>query len=159
MKASRAAILCLALALVLTACNEGNDEGGDFEVALEAGNEVCDGDTSASTPPSFRVTCGGVGSGEATIEINSDRNEVCYEFSLEGVENVNAAHIHAAPSGEAGDPVVDLQYDGNDSGAEACVDDIDESVLEEIAEEPERHYVNVHTDEYPDGAARAQLDD
>ena len=134
---------------VFVSCNEGDDEGGNFDISLSGGAEVCE-DESA---------CGGEGSGSAELEINSDRNEVCYEIELEGVENVSAAHIHAAPEGEAGDVVVDLQYEGDDAGGDACVDDIDESVLEDISEEPERHYVNVHSEDYPDGAVRGQLDD
>jgi len=132
--------------LILGACNAGNDERGDFSLELSGANEVCDGDT-----------CGGEGTGNATVTINSDRNEICYDISLEGVSNVIASHIHAAPEGESGDPVVDLQYEGDDEGAEGCVDGVDEGILEDITEEPERHYLNVHSEEYPDGAARAQL--
>lgn len=143
---TRASIAAAVVLLAFGACNEGDDEGGDFELSLSGDEEVCDGDT-----------CGGDGSGSATITINSDRNEVCYEISLDGVEGATAAHIHAAPEGEAGDVVVDLEYEGDDEGGDKCVDGIDESVLEEISEEPERHYLNVHSDEYPDGAVRAQL--
>lgn len=134
--------------LAVAGCNEGDDEGGDFSLTLSGAAEVCDGDT-----------CGGDGSGSASISINSDQNEVCYEISLDGVDGTSAAHIHAAPAGEAGEVVVDLEYEGDDEGGENCVDGIDESVLEEISEEPERHYLNVHSEQYPDGAARAQLED
>ncbi len=137
----------LIVGLFLGACNEGDDEGGDFTIALSGADEVCDEEGS----------CGGEGSGTAKVTINSDRNEICYEITLQGVAGVTAAHIHAAPEGEAGEVVVDLVYDGDDAGAEGCVDDIEEGVLEGIAEEPERHYLNVHTSDLPDGAARGQL--
>lgn len=137
----------VAFAVFLGAgCNEGDDEGGSFSLALSGEAEVCDGDT-----------CGGGGTGSADIEINSDRNELCYEISLDDVEDVTAAHIHAAPEGEAGDVVIDLEYAGDDTGAEECIDGIDENILEDVSEEPERHYLNVHSEEYPDGAARDQL--
>ncbi len=141
-------ILLLVPALLLAACNEGDDEGGDFTPTLSGANEVCDEDGS----------CGGEGSGTATVDINSDRNEICYKIELSGVEGVTAAHIHAAPAGEPGDVVVDLAYEGDDAGGEGCVDGIEEGVLEEISEEPGRHYLNVHTDDLPDGAARGQLE-
>ncbi len=140
----RLSVACCAAVLLFGACG---DEGGDFEVELSGANEVCD-DPEA---------CGGDGSGTATIEIDSDENEVCYSFELEGVEGVNAAHIHAGSEGQSGDPVVDLAYDGDDEGAEACVDGVDEEVLEDILDSPSDYYVNVHTERYPDGAGRGQL--
>jgi hypothetical protein len=138
------AVVVLTMALVASACNEGNDEGGSFDLVLSSDAEVCDGDT-----------CGGDGSGEATVEINSDQNEVCYEITLQNVEGVIAAHIHEGDEGEAGDVVVDLQYTGDEG--ETCIQDLDEGDLEDISEEPSDYYLNVHSEEYPDGAARAQL--
>ena len=138
-------IACAAALLVLPACA---DEGGDFEVELEGANEVCD-DPDA---------CGGDGSGAVTIEIDSDENEVCYTFELEGLTGVNAAHIHEGEEGQSGDPVVDLAYEGGDEGGEGCVDGIDEDLLEDILDDPSGYYVNVHTEDLPDGAGRAQLE-
>lgn len=145
MRAAKLLVGTVCLVTLLSGCS---DEGGDFEVELSGANEVCD-DPDA---------CGGEGSGTATIEIDSDENEVCYTFELEGVEGVNAAHIHEGEEGQSGDPVVDLAYEGDDSGAEDCVDGVEESLLEDILDDPSGYYVNVHTREYPDGAGRAQLD-
>ena len=138
-------VAMVVLAIALGACTE--DEGDDFEVELSGANEVCDNEAA----------CGGDGSGTATIEIDADENEVCYEFELEGIEGVNAAHIHEGDEGQSGDPVVDLAYSGDDSGADDCVDGIDESILEDILAEPSAFYVNVHTEDLPDGAGRGQL--
>jgi hypothetical protein len=138
-------VLFMAVALIGSACNEGNDEGGSFDLELAAGAEVCDEGGK----------CGGEGSATATIDINSDRNEVCSDIGVDGIEGANAAHIHEGDEGESGDVVVDLDYSGDEG--ETCVDGLDEGDLEDIAEEPSEYYVNVHSDEYPDGAARAQL--
>lgn len=137
--------LVVVFAMVGAACNEGNDEGGGFELELSGAAEVCDEGGK----------CGGDGGGTATVDINSDQNEICYEITLEGVEGANASHIHKAEEGEAGDVVVDLAYTGEEG--EKCVDGIDEGDLEDIAEEPSEYYLNVHSEELPDGAARAQL--
>lgn len=142
-------VLPVAAALVLTACNEGNDEGGKFDIKLSGAEEVC---ANASQ-------CGGNGSGEATVEINSDRNQVCYDMKLEGMKEVTAAHIHDGEKGKAGPVVVNLNYSGTDSGGKGCVDGINESVLEKVSKDPDKHYLNVHTKQYPDGAARGQLKD
>lgn len=139
--------LVLLASLWLTACNPGDDEGGGYRADLSGEKEVCEGDT-----------CGGDATGSATVDINSDRNEVCYELTIEGAENVKAAHIHSGLDDEAGPVVVDLEFAGDDSGAEACVDDVEESILEDISEEPSDYYVNVHSERYPDGALRGQLE-
>lgn len=137
----------LVAAMFLIACNPGDDEGGEFDIELSGAEEVCQGDT-----------CGGEGTGTAQVEINSDENQICYEISLEGVENVRAAHIHSGKSGEAGAVLVSLEYpEGEDQGADKCVDGVSESDLEDIAEEPANFYVNVHSEQYPDGAVRGQL--
>jgi hypothetical protein len=43
------------------------------------------------------------------------------------------------------------------SGNQTCTEDIIESVLSDISEEPENFYLDVHSERYPDGAARGQL--
>jgi CHRD domain-containing protein len=142
-------VVPVAAGLVMTACNKGNDEGGKFDIKLSGADEVC----------ADNAKCGGNGSGEATIEINSDRNRVCYDIKLDGMKDVTAAHIHDGEKGKAGPVVVNLNYSGTDSGGQACVDGVSESVLEKVSKDPDKHYLNVHTKTYPDGAARGQLKD
>ncbi len=139
-------VIAAVSVLALAGCA---DEGAEFEVDLSGANEVCEDENA----------CGGTGSGTATVTIDSDENEVCYDFSLEDIEGANAAHIHEGAEGEAGDPVVDLAYSGDDEGGDDCVDGVDEGLLEDISENPSDFYVNVHTEDLPDGAARAQLSD
>lgn len=136
----------LLAAVLVAACNPGDDEGGSFEIDLSGANEICEGDT-----------CGGDGTGTAQVDINSDENQVCYDISLEGVQGVTAAHIHSGGSDEAGPVVVNLEYDGDDQGDDKCVDGVSESDLEDISEAPANFYVNVHSEQYPDGAVRGQL--
>ncbi len=148
MKFVRYLVPAAAIALSLSACNPGDDEGGAFRIKMDGAAEVCEGNT-----------CGGNGSGTATVEINSDQNRVCYDLRMSEVQEVVAAHIHEGSEGVKGPVVVDLAYEGNDEEGKACVDGVKESVLESVSEAPTRHYLNVHTKRYPDGAARGQLDD
>jgi hypothetical protein len=133
-------MVCFALA----AC--GGDEATELGADLSGANEVCD-DPDA---------CGGDGSGNATIEVDADAGEVCYDISVEGLEGVNASHIHEGEEGEGGDPVIDLTAGLSDEGGSDCVD-ADEELIQDIIDEPSGFYVNVHTDDLPDGAARGQL--
>jgi hypothetical protein len=118
----RLVIVAVVFCFAVVGCTE--DEGASYEFDLAGSNEVCDGDT-----------CGGDGSGSATLAINADRDVICYEISLEGLEGVIASHIHEAPEGESGDPVVDITG-LDDDGGEDCVE-VEEELLEEILAEPE----------------------
>lgn len=39
-----------------------------------------------------------------------------------------------------------------------CVDDVSDTLIDKIADEPEDYYVNIHNEKYPDGAIRGQLE-
>ena len=142
-------VLAVAAGVALAACgNTGDDEGGTFELSLSGADEVCAADQKCGDPD---------GSGAASVDINSDQNELCYDITLSGISGVTAAHIHEGASGEPGDVVLNLEWAGTDTEGEACLDGVDEGVLERISKDPVNHYVNVHTSEFPDGAVRGQL--
>lgn len=82
---------------------------------------------------------------------------ITYTVSVAGnSEPVAAAHLHEAPVGEAGDPVVTLDAAAVNAGTEASVDVAPELVAE-IAANPAEYYLNVHSPSFPAGFARAQL--
>jgi hypothetical protein len=150
MKGLARLVLPVAMGIALAACgNTGDDEGGKFELPLSGADEVCSAEQKCGDPD---------GSGTATVEINSDQNELCYDITLSGVTGVSAAHIHKGGTGEPGDIVLNLEWAGTDTGGEVCLDGV-EGTLERISKDPVNHYVNVHTSEFPDGAVRGQLKD
>ena len=95
------------------------------------------------------------GTGSATITVNPGQGEVCYELSVSGIAPAEAAHIHEAPVGVAGDVVVPLlpPTDGSSSG---CVD-VSRTLAKDILKNPADYYVNVHNEPFPGGALRGQL--
>ncbi|MEZ5346812.1 MAG: CHRD domain-containing protein [Pyrinomonadaceae bacterium] len=100
------------------------------------------------------------GTGTAMIRLNKNKAEACFEISVENIDAATAAHIHEAPEGEAGPPVVTLSpapkdEDGEESESD-CVS-VDPLLVERIIMNPARFYVNVHNAEFPDGAIRGQL--
>lgn len=137
-----------AVLVLFTGCTE--DEGESFEVTMSGSNEVCD-DPDA---------CGGDGSGTAEITLDADANEVCVDITTD-VDGINASHIHEGEEGESGDPVVDLSPNVAAGGSEVdgCVSGVEEELIEDILADPAGYYVNVHTEELPDGAGRGQLSD
>jgi hypothetical protein len=95
------------------------------------------------------------GSGFATVTVNPGQGVLCYELSVSGIAPAEAAHIHEAPFGEAGDVVVTLEppTDGFSSG---CID-VGRELAKDILKNPADYYINVHNADYPAGALRGQL--
>ena len=134
-------------ALLCTACVGPQVEyKTEFEVFIGGENEVCTDDR-----------CGGEGIGQASIEIKEGEGELCYDLDLEDIPDPTAAHIHEGGLGENGPVVVDLEWDGAASGGSKCVDGLTQDVLRGIIENPRLRYLNVHSETYPDGAARGQF--
>jgi len=96
------------------------------------------------------------GSGTATITIDPDTGEVCYDLTVEGIQPVTASHIHIGAAGESGDVVVPLDVDGFEGSSSDCVDASDAD-LDAIIANPAGYYVNIHTEDFPAGAIRGQL--
>jgi hypothetical protein len=99
---------------------------------------------------------GGVGSGTARLTLNADTGRVCFTIRLRGVGTTAAGHIHRGGANAAGPVVVPL-YGEATRRPRGCVRDQEAAVLRRIIRRPGRYYVNVHTADYPDGAARGQL--
>jgi hypothetical protein len=96
------------------------------------------------------------GSGSATITLDPETGEVCWELSVENIADVTASHIHVGAEGESGDVVVPLDVDGFSGTSDECADAGDAD-LDAILADPAGFYVNIHTDDFPAGAIRGQL--
>ena len=94
------------------------------------------------------------GSGTAAISVDAANTQVCYDISVAGIDDANAAHIHSGGAGSNGDVVVDFKWATGTSAG--CVD-TDSATVAAILNTPELYYVNVHNDAYPAGAIRGQL--
>jgi hypothetical protein len=96
-------------------------------------------------------------SGTATIYLRTDNNEVCVDISVQNITlPAAAAHIHQAPAGESGPPVVTLTAP-NESGVSNTCAIVDAALMTEMVNNPQNFYVNIHNSDFPDGAARGQL--
>ena len=96
-------------------------------------------------------------SGDFTAELDIAGGRMCYLLEVEGLDSVTAAHIHQGASDRNGPPVVSLELVGED-GDDVCVD-VDPDLLKKIVRNPSGFYVNVHSEAFPAGAIRGQLDE
>jgi hypothetical protein len=113
-----------------------------FSAKLTGSNEVGGGDPN--------------GSGTAAVKVRG--TEICFDVKWSGFEAI-MSHIHKAPAGTNGDVVVpfftsESPLDANSkSGCVTAKADL----VKAIMAKPSNYYVNVHSPEFPKGAARGQL--
>jgi hypothetical protein len=131
----------------------------DFSASLSGENEV---------PPTESTA-----NGTAKFQVNDDSSEVSFWVNVNGLKQVDAAHIHSGPEGENGEIVVTLAEDeaaeDQDNPEIQLTGNITEDDLQGELESKQisdlvslmsngTAYVNVHTPIYPDGAIRGQIE-
>ena len=149
-------LVSFSLAHINLAFAQENEQTEPFSAMLSGGEEVPPVDTAATGVASFTVEGG---------------ESIIYNVNVTGMDKVTAAHIHNAPKGENGDVVVTLfkadSPTGEISGSLAN-GTITNSTLEgdmqglaviDLIKAMERGetYVNVHTEENPNGEIRGQI--
>jgi hypothetical protein len=101
------------------------------------------------------------GSGAAIITTNWKKKKVCFSLLWRALGPVVFAHIHAGTRKVAGDVVVGLYVGSplpnNVGSIGGCVNNVGRKLIGRINRNPQRYYVNIHTQRYPDGAIRGQL--
>jgi hypothetical protein len=134
---------------------DGTDDGDGgsqqrvFEADLSGENEVPPVDTDAS--------------GTATIEVSEDGEEISYQFQVQNLQNPTAAHIHCGGPEENGPIGLTLYSNGVFTpGTAAAPDEGNEcgwETLDDVVEAMRngQAYVNVHTEQHPQGVIRGQL--
>jgi hypothetical protein len=138
---------------------------GGMDMGLAGGDSGASGDMAMGN--SMTTTLDGIqevpgpgdpdGSGSASITINADTNEVCYDIQVSGIQlPASGAHIHVGSAGTAGDVVVPLTAPDASGVSSGCVT-TDPAIIEGLTTNPVIYYVNVHTEEFPAGAVRGQL--
>jgi hypothetical protein len=95
------------------------------------------------------------GTGRAVITLNQGQGQVCFELTVSNIAPATAAHIHEGAVGQAGGVVVTLTPPTSGSSKD-CVSASAE-LIKNIRQNPAGYYVNVHNQDFPDGAVRGQL--
>jgi hypothetical protein len=148
--------LCLILGLAAVGCDDDDDNNDDrttFGVASMTGaNEVPPNASTAQGSASFDLAGG----------------TVTYSIQLQNITEVTAAHIHLGAAGANG-PVVVALFTGPTTGpvsgllvqstfsaADVASGTSFESLIEQMRNRGA--YVNVHSNAFPDGEIRGQIE-
>lgn len=141
----------LAAAGTASAANGGRP----FRVAMSGANEVA--------PPNLH---GDLDRGSVVLRLNPGQERICFTFTSYVVQPGESlphhAHIHRAPAGQAGPPVVTLF--GAPAGPppttfpseEACVS-APRKLIRDMIRNPQNYYVNLHNEPHHTGVMRGQL--
>jgi hypothetical protein len=103
------------------------------------------------------VPKGGDPDGKGLLQLSFDKakSEICFDLKVDGIDIATGAYIHSGEAGEPGAAKVILGVPGEGT-AQGCVK-ADPKLMQDILQHPTHYYVNVHNDEYPEGAIRGQL--
>lgn len=101
------------------------------------------------------------GKGEIAVLLKPTKEKVCFQLEVSKLDPIVAGHIHKGDSETAGAIKVPLFEDSagldGDGSYEGCTKNVKTKLIKKIIKAPEKYYVNIHTEEYPEGAIRGQL--
>jgi hypothetical protein len=139
----------------------------NFEATLTGEAEIA---TNEDTGAVIDTGVGELGAtADAFVRVDALRGVIDYELDFSDVTGPFAEapgfHIHVGEADENGPIVVFLATGGEVAAAEGQVlsgtfteDDLPEdSTFRELLDDPEGYYLNLHSEDFPAGAVRAQL--
>ncbi len=96
------------------------------------------------------------GYGQAYGTIDPESDTICYQLLMTGIAPATMAHIHEGSEPVAGPVVVNLTppTSGDSRGCVSASGDL----IDEILDDPENYYVDIHNAKFPGGAVRGRLD-
>jgi hypothetical protein len=138
--AACAAALCVALAIPLVASGATK-----LTTHLTAGQVVNPngGDPGATA--------------SVKLKVNRVKQRICFRIEYRGLEDVTGSHLHKGDRGEIARPIVTLFEGNRASPVKGCVRDVRKRIVKRLKRKPEKHYLDIDTRAYPDGAVRGQL--
>lgn len=97
------------------------------------------------------------GAGQGTVTIDSETNQISWEFAYSNIAEPTAMHIHEGAAGQSGGVVVPFTVDKDSNGNLVGLTNAAAEVVQAILASPAGYYVNIHNSEHRGGAIRGQL--
>lgn len=125
---------------------------GASEISAQEGT-----DTLEATLSGGEVVGGGDqdGRGTVSLRVSRDRDRLCYDLKVSGIEGATAARIHRSPVGREGPPVLTLAAPTR--GASSDCLDAGRDLVTDLRTNPGDYYLSVYNPDFPRGAVRGQL--
>jgi hypothetical protein len=95
------------------------------------------------------------GWGRARIGIHHATHELCTDLEVRSIGRVTLVEIYRGGPGAAGEPVSRIERPDDDDSWDCK--QVGEALAQEIESNPSAFYVEVRTEEFPNGAIRGQL--
>jgi CHRD domain len=163
-----AALPLLLAAGVVAACgSSGSTTPGTGPVALDDAGEGSGQGSAVGDRASSRLSADLTGAaevpgpgdpdgtGRATVVVEPGSSQLCYRIEVRGVTGVDGTSVNEGADGHQGAVVLGL--DAPEGGSvEGCVT-AEPALLERVGRSPEDYYLNIRSEEHPDGALRGQL--
>jgi CHRD domain/Protein of unknown function (DUF3455) len=152
------AAAAVAATLTMSAASASSDVTPPTGITLPADSTAAPAVLIASLEGRNEVTAGAP-QGQALETIGIQGNTLSYSIAWRGIGTPTEAHIHAAGPGVDGPIVVTLFDTPRTTGdlASGTVTVADADLLAALRSNPSGFYTDLHTTDFPDGAARAQL--
>jgi hypothetical protein len=105
------------------------------------------------------------GTGTADFKLKRKKGrpngKVCFDVSFQNIGAPHVAHIHPGAAGVNGPPFIFL-FESTTGGTftspqSDCVK-APKSQVKQVSKNPDQFYINIHNEEFPDGAIRGQLE-
>jgi CHRD domain len=95
------------------------------------------------------------GWGRARIGIHHATHELCTDLEVRSLGRVTSAQLYRGGPGAVGEPVSRMERPRDDDSWDCK--QIGEALAQEIESNPSAFYVEIRTEEFPNGAIRGQL--
>jgi hypothetical protein len=117
--------------------------------------------TAHATGSQIVNPAGGDPKGSATfvLQVNRVKQRICFHITFTGIKNVTSANLHKGKAGQIARPIVNF-FTNPAAGQrveKGCIRNVSKRIVKRLKQKPAQHYVDIDSQNRPNGAVRGQL--